>query len=76
MSPAQGGADIQYGRMLDELGWEFTAEGHRRQDMIRFDAFTKKSWLSHTPNGAYRSLMPIPQNALNTNGNIKQNPGY
>ena len=23
-----GGADIQYGRFLDELGWEFAAEGH------------------------------------------------
>jgi hypothetical protein len=76
INPLQGGADIQYGRMLDELGWEFTAEGHRRPDMIRFDAFTKKSWLSHVPNGAYRTLMPLPQGALNTNSNLKQNPGY
>lgn len=76
ISPLQGGADVQYGRMLDELGWEFAAEGHRRQDMIRFGVFTTKSWLSHTPNGNYRTLMPIPQNVLNTNGNLKQNPGY
>lgn len=76
VSPVQGGADIQYGRMLDELGWEFVAEGHRRPDMIRFGVFTKKSWLSHTPNGDYRTLMPIPQSVLNTNGNLKQNPGY
>ncbi|WP_240047193.1 RagB/SusD family nutrient uptake outer membrane protein [Hymenobacter nivis] len=76
VSPVQGGADIPFGRMLDELGWEFTAEGHRRQDMIRFGVFTKKSWLSHTPNGDYRTLMPIPQNVLNTNANLKQNPGY
>jgi hypothetical protein len=76
VSPLQGGADIQYGRMLDELGWEFAAEGHRRQDMIRFGVFTKKSWLSHVPNGDYRTLMPIPQNVLNTNVNLKQNPGY
>ncbi len=76
VSPLQGGADIQYGRMLDELGWEFAAEGHRRQDLIRFGVYTTKSWLSHVPNGTYRTLMPLPQSALNTNGNLKQNPGY
>src|SRR5690606_31932264 len=27
---ANGGADIKYGRFLDELGWEFAAEAHRR----------------------------------------------
>jgi hypothetical protein len=69
-------SDIQYGRMLDELGWEFAQEGRRRQDLIRFGVFTTKSWLSHSPNGNYRSLLPIPRNALNTNPNLKQNPGY
>ncbi|MEO8885805.1 MAG: RagB/SusD family nutrient uptake outer membrane protein [Mucilaginibacter sp.] len=69
-------ADIPYGRMLDELGWEFEQEGRRRQDMIRFGVFTTKSWLSHSPNGDYRALLPIPTSALNTNGNLKQNPGY
>ncbi|NCD68142.1 RagB/SusD family nutrient uptake outer membrane protein [Mucilaginibacter agri] len=69
-------SDIQYGRMLDELGWEFAQEGRRRQDLIRFGIFTKKSWLSHSPNGDYRTLLPIPTSALHTNGNLKQNPGY
>ncbi len=69
-------SDIQYGRMLDELGWEFAQEGRRRQDLIRFGVFTTKSWLSHSPNGAYRTLLPIPTTALQTNGNLKQNPGY
>jgi hypothetical protein len=68
--------DIQYGRMLDELGWEFAQEGRRRQDLIRFGVFTTKSWLSHAPNGAYRSLLAIPTSALQTNSNLKQNPGY
>lgn len=76
VNPVQGGADIVFGRMLDELGWEFAAEGHRRQDMIRFGVYTTKSWLTHVPNGAYRSIMPIPQSALNTNSNLRQNPGY
>ena len=72
----EGGADIQYGRFLDELGWEFNQEARRRQDMIRFGIFTRKSWFSHQPNGDYRKLMPIPANVLATNPNIKQNPGY
>ena len=42
-----GGADIPYGRFLDELGWEFAAEGHRRQDLIRFGGFTTKTWFNH-----------------------------
>lgn len=72
----EGGADIQYGRFLDELGWEFAMEGRRRQDMIRFGIYTKKSWLSHRPNGDYRNLLPIPQAELNKNTKLKQNPGY
>ncbi|WP_405324902.1 RagB/SusD family nutrient uptake outer membrane protein [Leeuwenhoekiella sp. LLG6367-2.1] len=72
----QDNDDITYGRFLDELGWEFNQEGHRRQDLIRFGIFTTKSWLSHEPVGEYRSLYPIPQQALNNNTNLVQNPGY
>lgn len=72
----EGGADIKYGRFLDELGWEFAQEGRRRQDLIRFGVFTTKSWLSHVPNGAYRSLLPIPRPELNKNANLTQNNGY
>ncbi|GGH32248.1 hypothetical protein GCM10007423_21650 [Dyadobacter endophyticus] len=75
-STREGGADIKYGRFLDELGWEFAQEGRRRQDLIRFGVFTTKSWLSHKPNGAYRSLLPIPRPELNKNSNLKQNDGY
>jgi hypothetical protein len=72
----EGGADIQYGRMLDELGWEFNQEARRRTDMIRFGMFTKKSWLSHSPNGDYRALFPIPRTEIAKNSNLTQNPGY
>lgn len=71
-----GGQDIQYGRFLDELGWEFAAEARRRQDLIRFGVFTTKSWLSHVPNGDYRTLFPIPKEQLDTNYKLQQNPGY
>lgn len=72
----EGGADIQYGRFLDELAWEFNQEARRRTDMIRFGVFTKKSWLSHSPNGDYRALFPIPKTEIDKNPNLKQNPGY
>ena len=73
---ADGGADVQYGRFLDELGWEFAAEGHRRQHLIRFGVFDTKTWFNHAPNGTHRKLFAIPNNALETNPNLSQNPGY
>ncbi|HET7552151.1 MAG TPA: RagB/SusD family nutrient uptake outer membrane protein [Gemmatimonadaceae bacterium] len=71
-----GGADVQYGRFLDELGWEFVGEAQRRQQLIRFGVFTTKTWFNHTPMGDYRAIFPIPQSAMNTNSNLTQNPGY
>lgn len=75
-STTEGGADITFGRFLDELGWEFNQEARRRTDMIRFGAFTKKSWLSHSPNGDYRALFPIPRTEIAKNSNLVQNTGY
>jgi len=72
----EGGADIPFGRMLDELGWEFAAEAKRRQDLIRFGVFHRKSWFSHKPSATFRNIFPIPANSLLVNLNLKQNPGY
>ena len=72
----EGGADIVYGRFLDELGWEFCQEGRRRQDMIRFNAFTTKSWFSHDRSDADKNLYPIPNKVLLTNSKLHQNQGY
>jgi hypothetical protein len=76
MTNYQGGDDVQYGRFLDELGWEFVFEAHRRQDLIRFGVYTTKRWFSHVPNGDHRKIFPIPQSAMEANPNLKQNPGY
>lgn len=76
MNTEEGGGDIKYGRFLDELGWEFTQEGRRRQDMIRFGVFTTKSWFSHDKSESYRNLYPIPNSVMLTNSNLKQNSGY
>lgn len=67
---------VKFGRFLDELGWEFAAEARRRTDMIRFGVFQTKSWYNHTPQGDYVTLFPIGIEQLNTNTNLKQNPGY
>ncbi len=73
-----GGADIQYGRFLDELGWEFAAEAHRRQDLIRFGVFQTKTWFNHRPHAQAqaRTIFPIPFGELTRNPNLTQNPGY
>lgn len=67
---------VQFGRMFDELGWEFAWEMHRRRDMIRFGVWTKKSWLSHEPQGDYRTVFPIPESVLTSNPELTQNPNY
>ncbi|MGQ8338754.1 RagB/SusD family nutrient uptake outer membrane protein [Sunxiuqinia sp. A32] len=68
--------DIEFGRMLDEWGWEMAWEHTRRMDLIRFGVFTTKQWASHKPNGDYRTTFPIPQSALDANTNLKQTAGY
>lgn len=67
---------VQFGRFLDELGAEFCTENYRRRDLIRFDVYTKKSWLSHKPKGDHRSIFPIPKIAMDANPNLVQNNGY
>lgn len=78
ISDLQGGADIPYGRMLDELGWEFAAEGQRRTQLIRFGVYSRKIWFNHRPklDGKTRILFPIPQVELDKNPNLKQNDDY
>lgn len=75
---ANGGADIEYGRFLDELGWEFAAEAHRRQDIIRFGVFQTKTWFNHRPHekAQSRTLFPIPEGERTKNPNLDQNDGY
>jgi hypothetical protein len=76
ITEVQGGEDIKFGRFFDELGWEFAAEAHRRQDMIRFGVHQTKKWFNHRPQTQQRTLFPIPQGELDKNTNLKQNPGY
>ncbi|MEN2398274.1 RagB/SusD family nutrient uptake outer membrane protein [Flavobacterium sp. MC2016-06] len=61
--------------IYNERGFELNWEGHRRQDMIRFDKFLLASEFRPV-SPAYRKLFPIPTAALDANHGLKQNPGY
>lgn len=66
--------DNIYDERLIELAWE----GWRRNDMIRYGKYQSEA----LPNArvdesdGHTCLFPIPQYALDTNPNLKQNPGY
>ena len=63
--------------ILQERLFEMTAEGKRRQDLVRMGKFTSGTWAfkpTNTP--AYKVLMPIPQPELDNNPLLKQNTGY
>jgi starch-binding outer membrane protein, SusD/RagB family len=70
--------------ILDERAKELTMEGHRRTDLIRFGKFTGGTylwpWKGGTLNGTTipdsYNLYPIPLTAIQSNNNLKQNPGY
>jgi starch-binding outer membrane protein, SusD/RagB family len=61
--------------IYDERGRELCWEGHRRQDMIRFDRFTQAHDFKPASAATYK-LFPIPTTALATNTSLQQNPGY
>ena len=82
-STSEGGADIILGGLLDDLGWEFVGEHHRRQDLIRFkmkdgrNVFNGKSWFcKDATNETHWDYFPIPKSALDANISMKQNEGY
>lgn len=56
---------------LLELMWE----GWRRNDLVRYGLFTK-AYDFKPATGSYTSVFPIPSQAINKDGNLKQNKGY
>ncbi|MGB6151527.1 MAG: RagB/SusD family nutrient uptake outer membrane protein [Pricia sp.] len=76
--------DLNLELVLNERLVELHWEGHRRQDLIRFNRYTggvyNWSWKGSAPNGIpipnFRSLFPIPNASLASNPNLNQNTGY
>lgn len=69
--------------ILAERARELYWEGHRRQDLIRFDRFSDQgvwSWKGGVQAGtvteSFRDLYPLPGSELLANPNLDQNPGY
>jgi hypothetical protein len=75
-SKAYTPATLTMDELLAERGREFIFEGFRRDDLIRFGKFTTGTWWDHTPTSNVKTLLPIPQQQITLNPNLKQNPGY
>ncbi len=71
-----GSATIQdvYDEYRREMNAESNIAGHRAVQ-IRFGTFADQ-WEVKTAQDDFRNLFPIPQNALGSNPNLVQNPGY
>lgn len=87
ITTTEGGDDIELGGLLDDLAWEFVAEHHRRQDLIRFrisgsdqNVYNGKSWFCKDaladPSDVHNNIYPIPKDFMDGNMNLDQNPGY
>ncbi len=61
--------------ILAERLFELTAEGKRRQDLIRHGKFTD-AWSFKAASAPHYVRMPIPQPQLDANPELTQNPGY
>lgn len=70
--------------VLNERQRELYWENFRRTDLIRFNQFTGSSYLWPWKGGvqagtgvdAHLNLLPLPAPEVNSNPNLKQNPGY
>jgi hypothetical protein len=76
--------DLTLSFILDERARELYWEAKRRTDLIRYGLFTSNAYLWPWKGGVaggtgvqeFRNLYPIPSAEINTNPNLKQNPGY
>lgn len=69
-------ASLDEAELLNERARELYTEGWRRNDLIRFGMFGTAEWEFKDGNDGYTNLFPIPSNALLSNPNLVQNPGY
>ena len=78
-------ANVSVDEILDERSRELYYEGFRRTDLIRYNKFGGNvnynwEWKAGQQNGAnfeaYRNLFALPDEDMNANKNLVQNPGY
>jgi hypothetical protein len=66
---------INLDELYNERGREMFAEATRRSDAIRFGKWNLP-WWEKQASQPFRALFPIPQQQINANPSLKQNPGY
>jgi starch-binding outer membrane protein, SusD/RagB family len=71
---ALGSVTLQ--NLLAERGRELYLEAHRRNDLIRFGKFNDPVMERSGASAPFRVVFPIPNIALSSNPNLKQNFGY
>src|SRR6478609_1581867 len=69
-------ATVDLPTLLDERGRELYLEAVRRNDLIRFGKFNDPVVERPLASEPARCLFPIPNVALSSNPNLKQNSGY
>ncbi|WP_242121058.1 RagB/SusD family nutrient uptake outer membrane protein [Aestuariivivens sediminicola] len=72
---AQPLSSVSESDMLEERGRELYDEHVRRTDLIRFNKFAD-TWEFKDSTDDTKRLFPIPTNAILSNPNLEQNPGY
>jgi hypothetical protein len=75
-SKASNLATVTLQNIIDERARELFAEGHRRSDMIRFGTYANQRWEKPATDLNCVKLWPIPENQLQLNPNLQQNPCY
>ncbi len=69
-------------KLIAERGRELYIEMWRRQDLIRFDGVEggetrfNDPWWEKDTSPSHRNVFPIPQDQIDANPNLNQNPGY
>lgn len=82
---AYNGKNVELMDIFRERGWEFSGEGLRRIDQIRFDKLFN-TWINagdfvkDSPDGRgdgdWSKIWPIPQSSIDVNPKLTQNPNY
>lgn len=62
--------------LLVERGREFFHDNLRRQDLVRFGKFINQTYKFKLNSDSFRTIYPLPQQEVDVNPNLDQNPNY
>ena len=72
----EDGSELTEQELLDEWGREFIGEGIRRTVLCRFGVYTGEWWDKAKESDNHTMILPLSRSILNSNPNLRQNPGY